>query len=212
MKKIIALLLALMLSLAVPGAMAEALPAQEARYTHPTQGYSFIVPDGWLMVDETNIDAYIAAYEKGEMAFTGVNAQALQQMKAQIVQNNCGALTDPYGNNAIFVSDSIGTLQTNEQFILLFLPILKQQLQQQMPSIEFTSDGEILTFGENQFISLAATYQMSGLPLSLDQLYMLDGTRVHCISLTVSTVFGQAVADQFYAEISNVLASFTLAK
>lgn len=211
MKKITAFFLALLLSLMGTGVLAEALPAEEEGYTHPARGYSFHVPEGWLMVDKTNIETYIAAYEQGEMAFTGTNAQTLQQLLPRVQQLDCVVLIDPFANNAVFVTESLGTLQTNEQFTLLMMPMLKSQLSKSMPGMEFTSEGELLKFGENEFISLCGTYQMNGLSVSLDQLYILEGTLAHCISLTVTNLFGQQAADAFYTEISNVLASFALA-
>ena len=208
MKKIIALILALMLSLAIPCAMAEALPAEEARYTHPTQGYSFVVPEGWLMLDATNIDAYIAAYEKGEMTFTGTNAQTLQNLKPQVQGTDCGVLINPYANNAVFVKEDMGIEMTNEQFATIMVPMMKTQLLQQNPTIEFTDEVELLPFGENTFILLSGSYNLNGISASIDMLFLLQGTSLYTVNLTTTSLFGDDLVNAFYTDVFALLGTF----
>lgn len=210
MKKCTALLLALLLSLLCTGAFAEAAPVEDALYTHPTQGYSLLVPEGWLMVDETNIDTLITAYEQGEMTFTGTNAQTLQQLKQQILQTGCAVLINQHANNVVIVKEDMGVEMTNEQFVTLMVPMLKTQLQQQMPTIEFTNEGELLHMGENTFIILSGSYSMNGITAAVDMLFLLQGTSLYTVNLTATSLFGQEVVNAFYEEVFNMLPSFTV--
>lgn len=206
MKKRMALLLAALLSLSAGCTLAE-----EELYTHPTHGYSFTVPDGWLVVDAKNIEEHMDAYENGVMFFTGTNTQSLKNMQPQVLQLDCAILLDPHSNSAIFITENMGTPQTNEKVASQLIPLLKARFQQRYPGIEFTSEGDILTLGENEWIILAGTYSKDGMTFSLDQLYLVDGTLIHCISLTVSNHASPKEASHFYSEVITTLTSCTLA-
>lgn len=206
MKKGVVLLLAALLIFSGSCAF-----AQENRYTHPTHGYSFTMPDDWLAVDSKNIENHIAAYEKGVLLFPGTDAASLKNMLSQVLQLDCTILLDPHANNAIFVTENTGVPQTSEQVISQLIPLLKARFQQRYPDITFTACGDILTLGENDFIALSGTYSKDGMTFFLDQLYLVDGTQLHCISLTISSRSSQTEADRFYSEIINVLASCSLA-
>lgn len=210
MKKAIAALLVLLLMLPGSCACAENMPTEENLYTHPTKGYTFFVPEGWLIVDAENIEDCISACETGEITSSAVNAQVLNSMMPQIRQLDCAMLFDPYGNNAVFVTESLGNLWSNEQFIALMIPTLKAQFTRQHPDIEFTSEGDLLPLGENEFITLTGTYHLNGGIFSLDQLYIIDKTRVHCISLTVSSHAIPEEANLFFTEMVDILSSFSI--
>lgn len=210
MKKTLAVLLILVLTLLGPCACAEDIPAEENRYIHPTKGYTFPVPEGWLVVDAENIDGCMDALGKGELVFPALDAPTLNDMKPRFQQLDCAMLFDPHGNNAVFVTESLGNLWTSEQFAATMIPALKAQFTQQHPDIEFTSEGEILPMGENEFITLSGTYHLNGAIFSLDQLYTIDKTRVHCISLTVNDHASPENINLFFREIVSVLTAFSI--
>ena len=208
MKKLTALLMALLLCVACVSAMAEGTQL----YTHPTQGYSISVPAEWLCLDKTNMDSLIAAYENGEMTFTGTNAETLKQLKPQVESTDCAVLINPYANNVVLVKENMGMELTNDQFVSMLIPMFRTQLVKQMPTLEFTSEGEVIAAGENEFIVLSGTYQINGITASVDMLFCLDGSDLYTLSLTTTSLFGEEALNTFYEEVFAACATFAIAK
>jgi len=208
MKKLTALMMALLLCVACVSAMAEGTQL----YTHPTQGYSISVPAEWLCLDKTNLDSLIAAYENGEMTFTGTNAETLKQLKPQVESTDCAVLINPYANNVVLVKENMGMELTNDQFVSMLIPMFRTQLVKQMPTLEFTSEGEVIAAGENEFIVLSGTYQINGITASVDMLFCLDGSDLYTLSLTTTSLFGEEVLNTFYEEVFAACATFAIAK
>lgn len=208
MKKLTALMMALLLCAACVSAMAEGTQL----YTHPTQGYSISVPAEWLCLDKTNMDSLIAAYENGEMTFTGTNAETLKQLKPQVESTDCAVLINPYANNVVLVKENMGMELTNDQFVSMLIPMFRTQLVNQMPTLEFTSEGEVIAAGENEFIVLSGTYQINGITASVDMLFCLDGSDLYTLSLTTTSLFGEEALNTFYEEVFAACATFAIAK
>ena len=208
MKKLTALMMALLLCVACVSAMAEGTQL----YTHPTQGYSISVPAEWLCLDKTNMDSLIAAYENGEMTFTGTNAETLKQLKPQVESTDCAVLINPLANNVVLVKENMGMELTNEQFVSMLIPMFRTQLVKQMPTLEFTSEGEVIAAGENEFIVLSGTYQINGITASVDMLFCLDGSDLYTLSLTTTSLFGEEALNTFYEEVFAACATFAIAK
>lgn len=208
MKKLTALMMALLLCVACVSAMAEGTQL----YTHPTQGYSISVPAEWLCLDKTNMDSLIAAYENGEMTFTGTNAETLKQLKPQVESTDCAVLINPYANNVVLVKENMGMELTNDQFVSMLIPMFRTQLVNQMPTLEFTSEGEVIAAGENEFIVLSGTYQINGITASVDMLFCLDGSDLYTLSLTTTSLFGEEALNTFYEEVFAACATFAIAK
>lgn len=210
MKKTMVLLMVFALCVMCVPAMAEEAGVQT--YTHPTQGYSISVPSDWLCVDKNNVQAYIDAYEAGEMTFSGTNAMTLESLKTQLYTTDCAVLINPQANNIVIVKEDVGVALTSKQFVSLMIPTLKQQLSMQIPSIQFTSEGDIVPFGENEFILLAAEYSLNGFAANVDMLFYVDGSNLYTINLTTTPFFGQDAVNQFYADVQAACATFTIAK
>lgn len=208
MKKLTALMMALLLCVACVSAMAEGTQL----YTHPTQGYSISVPAEWLCLDKTNMDSLIAAYENGEMTFTGTNAETLKQLKPQVESTDCAVLINPLANNVVLVKENMGMELTNDQFVSMLIPMFRTQLVKQMPTLEFTSEGEVIAAGENEFIVLSGTYQINGITASVDMLFCLDGSDLYTLSLTTTSLFGEEALNTFYEEVFAACATFAIAK
>ncbi len=208
MKKLTALMMALLLCAACVSAMAEGTQL----YTHPTQGYSISVPAEWLCLDKTNMDSLIAAYENGEMTFTGTNAETLKQLKPQVEATDCAVLINPLANNVVLVKENMGMELTNDQFVSMLIPMFRTQLVNQMPTLEFTSEGEVIAAGENEFIVLSGTYQINGITASVDMLFCLDGSDLYTLSLTTTSLFGEEALNTFYEEVFAACATFAIAK
>lgn len=208
MKKLTALMMALLLCVACVSAMAEGTQL----YTHPTQGYSISVPAEWLCLDKTNMDSLIAAYENGEMTFTGTNAETLKQLKPQVESTDCAVLINPLANNVVLVKENMGMELTNDQFVSMLIPMFRTQLVNQMPTLEFTSEGEVIAAGENEFIVLSGTYQINGITASVDMLFCLDGSDLYTLSLTTTSLFGEEALNTFYEEVFAACATFAIAK
>lgn len=208
MKKLTALMMALLLCVACVSAMAEGTQL----YTHPTQGYSISVPAEWLCLDKTNVDSLIAAYENGEMTFTGTNAETLKQLKPQVEATDCAVLINPLANNVVLVKENMGMELTNDQFVSMLIPMFRTQLVNQMPTLEFTSEGEVIAAGENEFIVLSGTYQINGITASVDMLFCLDGSDLYTLSLTTTSLFGEEALNTFYEEVFAACATFAIAK
>lgn len=211
MKKCFALLLVLALCLmSLPGLAEDAAATQT--YTHPTQGYSISVPASWLCVDQTNVQDLIAAFQNGELSFSGTDAATLESQAPQLEATNCAIMISEHANNMVLVQENMGIELTKEQFVALMIPMLQQQLRAQFPTIQFNETAEVQTFGENEFIIMPASYQIYGLDVSVDMLFYLDGSTLYTISMTVMPLFGQDVKDAFYANVLEACATFAIAK
>jgi hypothetical protein len=208
MKKMMVLLMALLLCVMSVSAVAEGAQL----YTHPVHGYSISVPAEWLCLDKTNVDSLIAAYENGEMTFTGTNAETLKQLKPQVETTDCAVLINPYANNVVMVKESLGMELTKDQFVSMLIPMFRTQLVKQMPTLEFTAEGEVITAGENEFIVLSGSYQINGITASVDMLFYLDGADLYTLSLTTTALFGEEVLNTFYEEVFAACATFAAAQ
>ena len=158
------------------------------------------------------MDSLIAAYENGEMTFTGTNAETLKQLKPQVEATDCAVLINPYANNVVLVKENMGMELTNDQFVSMLIPMFRTQLVKQMPTLEFTSEGEVIAAGENEFIVLSGTYQINGITASVDMLFCLDGSDLYTLSLTTTSLFGEEVLNTFYEEVFAACATFAIAK
>lgn len=208
MKKMMVLLMALLLCVMSVSAVAEGAQL----YTHPVYGYSISVPAEWLCLDKTNVDSLIAAYENGEMTFTGTNAETLKQLKPQVETTDCAVLINPYANNVVMVKERLGMELTKDQFVAMLIPMFRTQLVKQMPTLEFTTEGEVITAGENEFIVLSGNYQVNGITASVDMLFYLDGADLYTLSLTTTALFGEEVLNTFYEEVFAACATFAAAQ
>lgn len=211
MKKMMALLMALCLMVMGVPAMAEDA-AQTQLYTNTEMGFSIAVPAQWLVVDKDNIDTYIAAYENGEMTFTGTNADVLNELKPQFAGANMAVAISPYANNLVLTVADMGIELTEELFVSLMIPQFKQQIVLQMPTIEFTQEGEPLTLGENEFISLSGVCNLNGLSASVDQLFLLKGTKLYVANLTTVDMLGEEILNAFYTDVLAAMATFAVAE
>lgn len=208
MKKWMILFMAVLLC----GMSVSALAEDTQLYSHPTEGYSISVPAQWLCVDKSNLDALIAAYEKGEMTFTGTNANTLREIKAQVEGIDCAVLINPHANNIVITKEKVGVELTIEQFVALVVPMLRSQLQQQLPGLEFTSEGDMVTLGENKFAMLAGRYSIDDRDTTLEMLYYLDGADLYTLTLTPSFIADQDIVNAFYGEVVAACRTFTVAQ
>lgn len=206
MKKTLILLMAMLLCVLCLPVQAEGIQT----YVHPNQGYSIDVPAEWLCVDKTNVQDYIAASEAGELAFTGTNKDTLLTLVPQLESTDCTVMINPYANNIVVVKENMGAEFTTEQFVAMLIPMLKQQLENQMPTIQFTAEGDVLPLGDKEFILLSGVYSMNNLPISVDMLFYLHGKDLFTVNLTTTGLFGQEVTDAFYQEALTACGTLTV--
>jgi len=199
MKKLLALVFALMLF---------AVPVLAETYTHPTQGFSVECPEGWLAVDAANIDDYIAAYENGEMTFTGLNKDTLTQLKAQITAQDATILIDPLANNIVIAGADIGMPFTMDVFQAAMTPTLLQKIQSGVPGITFVDEGSIVEMNGRQYMTIVGTYEMNGVTVGVQQIYYLEGTCMYVFNVTVTSLGGADYLLYFDTLIDQVLNSF----
>lgn len=146
------------------------------------------------------------------MTFTGTNAMTLELLKPQLETSDCAVLINPYANNVVIVKENMVMAFTQDLFVSMVIPMLKKQLSTQMPSIQFTAEGEILTLGDKDFILLAGEYSLNGIAAAVDMLFYLDGEDLYTINLTTTSVFGQDVVNDFYADVQEAFATFRIIK
>lgn len=208
MKKMTALVLALVLSILCVPALAEDAAVQD--YTNTELGFTVTLPGDWLVVDRENVDAYIAAYEKGEMTFTGTNAPTLQQLKPLFAAQNMAIAISPNAYNVTLSSADLGIALTNEQFIEMLIPVFKEQIASSMPGMQIVTDGEVLPLGDNEFIFLSGELDMNVMTAYADQMFLLKGTKMYLVNVTSTNVFGEEMQNAFYAQLMDIIASFTV--
>ena len=203
LKKITALLMVLVVLLST-AALAEGTQV----YTHPVHGYSITVPSDWLCVDSQNIQQLITDFENGTFSFMGTDIATLKNLALQMQQMDFAVLSNANSFNIVISFIDLGVAMNQDTFITTLVPILKADLAASFPSMEFSTVGEPLTLGDNHFVVIAGEYSMNGINMAMDQLYMLNGTRLYVLNLTTTPLWGEATANEFYADAVEACATF----
>lgn len=209
MKKMTALLIALLMTLMCVPAFAEAESAETKEYTHPTFGYTFTVPEGWQVVDATNVKDFVTACENGEIQYIG-NIEDPATFSCNVEDSERVLLVDLGGN---YISLSVVALDfemDNAMFKSWSLPTMIDVLYMLYPDMELTAKGDSCVYGENEYIRLTYTFENNGAKITNDSLFTLRGNLRYELALTTSALLGQEAVDQFYTEAENLLNTFTV--
>lgn len=151
MKKLLAMVLVLVFALSLT-ASAE---FTYGNYTHPTQGYSIVYPQEWLLMDNETI---VSLINNPSMAqeFSHIDFGAYIQ---QIQSSDMAMFMNENGDNFNVTSVYIGAPFTADQLVEYLMPDLVEQFKSIMPSIEMLVSGDTAVFGDTEFAYVLYTYE-----------------------------------------------------
>ena len=208
MKRLLALVLILCLA-ALP-ALAEPAPAEEYTwYTHPTFNFSVAYPADWVLVDQTNLDDFLAETSSGNSPYAHLYA-AVSPSAANIRNYDIALMVDPDTlTNINFLPQTIGLNMSAQDFIDNALPSVVEQLKVQFSGAEALNPGSLETMGENEYAALMLKYNMMGVDMVVSQFYIMNGPDLYTITFTSQLQFVMNDTEAMDALLTNILSSLT---
>lgn len=204
MKKVLALVLAVFLCLqCVP-----TLAAGTVHYEDPDGKFSASVPAEWLCLNKHNIQNYITAMIDGTFSFPGIEATMLSALRTQIEMANMHFFICNVNNNMTIRCVDFGAPVTEQQFAANMLPQINQNVKASIPGIQYEDEGSVKMFGDKRFVATLAYYNVYGVPVVVDALYYLEGTKMYEITISSRTSDDPAEQGMFYEQVMNFIESF----
>lgn len=198
MKKILALVLALVLSLSFASvALGE---YNMFTYQHPVFGYTMKAPADWLYLDSQNI-ASIMKDPSVASNFGNIDVDTYAQ---QCIANEMAMFIMPNGVNFNVVSEYIGAPYTAEQLVALLLPNLRSQYQQIFGDVDFLVEGDVFKAGDNEY---AYVMYVTGDTIGA-QYCMCESGRMYYLTLTTTSALNTLEYIQIEKMFDQVLKSF----
>ena len=198
MKKILALVLALVLSLSFASvALSE---YNMFTYQHPVFGYTMKAPADWLYLDSQNI-ASIMKDPSVAGNFGNIDVETYAQ---QCIANEMAMFIMPNGVNFNVVSEYIGAPYTAEQLVALLLPTLRSQYQQILGDVDFLVEGDVFKAGDNEY---AYIMYVTGDTIGA-QYCMCESGRMYYLTLTTTSALNTLEYIQIEKMFDQVLKSF----
>ena len=198
MKKILALVLALVLSLSFASvALGE---YNMFTYQHPVFGYTMKAPADWLYLDSQNI-AKVMSDPSVAKQFPNIDISAYVD---QCVANEMAMFLQPNGVNFNIVSEYVGAPYSAEQLVSLLLPNLRSQYQQIFGMVDFLVEGDVFKAGDNEY---AYVMYVTGDIIGA-QYCICESGRLYYLTLTTNSALNTLEYIQVEKMFEKVLASF----
>ncbi|MBR3927458.1 MAG: hypothetical protein IKJ65_00495 [Clostridia bacterium] len=196
MKKVFALILAIMLSLSF-AALGE---NEMVTYTHPVLGYSMKAPADWLYLDSQNI-ATLLSDPSITSAFPNIDLSAYAD---QCVANEMTMFIQPNGVNFNIVGEYVGGAYSAEQLVSLLLPSLRTQYEQIFGLVDFLVEGDVFKAGDNEYAYLM---YVLGDTIGAQYCVCVNG-QLYYLTLTTTSALNTLEYIQIEKMFEKVLASF----
>lgn len=205
MKKLFAVVLALMLALGCMSAVAETAASEYVSYTHPTLGYTLEYPSTWMAIDTENLPMMMAMVQ--QHGIEGIDMSMLGNLEEQIKTTNMTVFMDLVtGANFTIGAQDLGMPIDANAFATMMLPMLKAQYEQMFAGCEFIEDEPIVQIGETEYCYLPMKYVANGQTTCLEQFYLVNGTVMFIIAGTYAET---DATDELINNMGYVLATFT---
>ena len=205
MKKLFALVMALMLALGCVSALAESEAPAYQVYTHPVIGYTLEYPTTWLALDTETLPVMMAMAQS--TGIEGIDLSMLGNMEEQIVSANMTMFFDMMtGANFTIGAQDLGMPIDVASFNAMMLPMLKAQYEQMFANCTFADDDPTVVIGDKEYSYLSATYVANGQTTCLEQFYLVDGTVMYVIAGTYAQ---DRATDELINTMGYILATFT---
>lgn len=210
MKKLLAVLLALMMMLCCLPALAEE-EAPYTAYTHPRLGYTVEYPTEFVVLDADTLPLMLQMV--GQMGLEGLDAATIQALEPQITSTDMVMFLDAYtGANMNIAAADVGMAITNELFLAMVMPTMLAQYEASFSNVTFYDKGSIAAFGENNFVQLVLNYDMAGMNNNFAQFFYLDGTVMYTIGYTISSAVDADTLAAMDEVVVHLLSTFATAK
>ena len=203
MKKLFAVVLAMMLALGCISALAEDA-APYTTYVHPTLGYTLEYPSNWLAIDTESLPVMMEMAK--QMGTDGIDLSMLGNLEEQIVSANMTMFLDvTTGANFTIGAQDLGMPIDTNSFVTMMMPMLKMQYEQMFAGCTFIEDEPIVAIGDTEYCYLPMAYELNGQTTCLEQFYLVSGTVMYIISGTYSEAL---MTDELMENMGYVLATF----
>lgn len=181
MRKIAALMLALILTLSTLPALADSTYYKEHR--HPTQGYTVEYPAQWLALDSRTVSSYISGAVDAGTEFQGLLA-SLDEVAAQIKAQEMVMFMRSDGTNINVIALNVGArLKISD--LKAMLPALHTQYEAIYANPSFLDEGSAVCIDDKDMLCIAMEYTLNGVRQRCYQLLVPQGTRLFYFTLTV---------------------------
>ena len=172
----------------------------QSPYIHETDPwYSYTCPEGWAVLAGEDMSKLIEqGASKGNIAGS---------LAAEFKGFDATAFKGPGGDEYILILPlNLGVSSPADQMILFLRTILESQAISQIPGAKITNNGEVVRYGENDFVKFSATAAVSGQSIDAS-FYVLskDGTQYVLVSIAKA-------GEENVSPLEETLASFTLQK
>lgn len=181
-------------------------------YTHPTQGFSIIVPAEWIAVDRTNIQSRIDAAAAGQISVPNVNMHRLMtNMQAQIEANDMAVFVDGNANCMTVTLTNFGQVITYDQYEEQVLPMVMSSYAAKAGYREIIG-GERVVYGGKEFIIIEVEFGTGNSRAHTLQLAYIDGADLYAITTNTLSLYDQTVIDAFNTAVLEAAATIVSVK
>ena len=181
MKKLLSLVLVLMVILPC-AAMAESPEVELTTYTHANQLYTIGYPADWTVLDKASIESISNAVAEGQI--DGLSNEQVQAYAQQITSADMTIFTDPAGNHVNVVVQELGTDMSADMLVSMVAPSIVSQYESMFEGCTVTDTGSVATINGRGYMTLAVTYEVVGIELSLSQYMIVVNGTLYTVTFT----------------------------
>lgn len=206
MKKLLAMVLALMLALSCIPALGE--DVEFVTYTQPILGYTIECPANWYALDSENL-ASLADILLKDNNMQGIDPSVYENISNVISGTNMTMFLATNGTNMSVGMQDLGLELTNDLFLALMMPQLLTQFQTLYQEIEFLDRGSLYRLNDMEYVRMEAIYQLNGEPVHVAQYYYLEGTKLYLITVTFATELSEEEKIDMLVCMDYMMSTFT---
>ncbi len=163
-------------------------------YEEPNGVYTTVYPERWILMDKDSIDQLVADAKDNKTSDTGMNLEAIEQYAPLIAASPVAMFVDMFladNFNVTYSQNPSYALYTTESLLSQLGPMLEAQYMQIYQEPEMLNKGELVTYGDNQYLFASVSFQVPGGVRQSDQFYMLHGDKMLVITFTLFQQDGQ---------------------
>lgn len=209
-KKWLALLLALTLTLIPAFALAEAAADEAyAAYSNETNGYTIDYPDDWTLVSKESLQSVLDALDSGETVVDGLDSSTIKACQSQIENMDMVMFISPDGVvNANVTYQAVSGKVTSDEILSHVCPLVKQQFESAYQGYAELTDPAVQTVGDNEFVETAGQYTLSDQSFIILQALCSSDSALYTVTYVINNSMDPD-ADAIDAITTQMLASFT---
>lgn len=193
-KKLTALALALSCLLALASAQAQTLPGTAVKvYEEPGQAYTTVYPETWLLLDKATVRSTLQSLKNSELDI-GFKPDIIEQCLPALENANIAMFMDLYlhdNYNLVYNQDDEYARYRTADLLESFPPLIEEQYKQIYQNHVMLTRGELVRYGDKEYLHTAVAYQGTDGMRQADQFYLLHGDKMFIFTFTLLQEDGQ---------------------